>query len=90
MGPDELASREELTLVLNLLVAKFRQQAEFIAEFCGLLQARGILSPQDVANLTDHLKQGECAKKATESYVKLREFLTIHKIARQYLDPPEE
>lgn len=89
MGPDELATREELGLIVRFMFAKFQQQAQTIAALSALLIDRGVLSDAELAALMTGLQDSPNSRKAEAALAKLREFATIHKIARQYLDPPE-
>lgn len=64
------------------------QQGEAIIQIYKLLENKNVVTDPEVLALMNHLRESEHSKKATAAYEKLSEFLTVHKIARQYLDPP--
>jgi hypothetical protein len=90
MGPDELVTREELGMIVRFMFAKFQQQTELVTNLCSLLQDQGTLTEKEILALASRLAKSESSKKATQAYEKLKEFAAIHKISRQYLDPPSE
>jgi hypothetical protein len=90
MGPDELATREELGLIVKLLLAKIGQQADLMGKLLSVLQDKSVFTNQEVIDLSERLKDSPQSIRASKYLEKLREFAAIHKIARQYLDPPED
>jgi len=90
MGPDEFVSREELTLIFKFLLSKIQQQGEAIAYLMPLLsQAQGI-TKAEVDQLIDRIRKSSTTARAKQLDAELQQHQAIHKIAKQYLDPPEE
>lgn len=90
MGPDEFATREELGLVLKLMLAKIRQQAEMISTLASMVRTSGAITEQQFQDLIAQVAESPNTVRAKKADANLREFLAIRKIAKQYLDPPEE
>jgi hypothetical protein len=90
MGPDEHPSREELSMIVRLMFAKFEHQAAIISTLAGLLIAKGVITDGELKKSLERLPDSEAALRVNEALKKLGDFATIHSTARQYLDRLEE
>jgi hypothetical protein len=90
MGPDEYATREELGIMLKFAFAQIQKQGEMIAKLTSLLVDNKALTEQDVAAMLQEFQGSPAAKRFRERLKAVEDFATIHKVARQYLDPQEE
>ena len=90
MGPEEYTSREELSLIVDMLLAKIAMQAEMIAEIISVLKANKTLTAEDMERLTEHVKTSPKVQAAKDSVERVNNFLTMHNIVQLYQNPPEE
>lgn len=51
MGPDEFATRQELSLVFRLLLAKIQQHAELLSVVTVKLAAKGVITTQEFEDI---------------------------------------
>jgi hypothetical protein len=72
------------------MFAKIGQQAGLIAQLSGLLEDKGVFTDDELTELLKRYQASPLSVKAQENLKKFSDFAAIHKIARQYLDPPEE
>jgi hypothetical protein len=90
MGPDEFPTREELGLMLKLTQARINRLARSQIELVNLLTERGIISTPDLDAAAERLQNSPEQQRVDECFERVRQFAEVHKIARPYLDPPEE
>jgi hypothetical protein len=91
MGPDEMASREELGLVLKFIFAKWQQQADLVSGLAELLISNGVISNEQLVSMTRQARESPQSAKASQALQNLKDFLAMHNIVQQYEDlPPED
>jgi hypothetical protein len=90
MGPDEFSTRTEVRLIFTFVIAKMQQQAEMMTDLLRRLQATGALSDQDLQDLVAQAAASPIKEEVKQAELALFEFGDIRKIAKRYLDPPEE
>jgi hypothetical protein len=77
MGPDELATREELGLIVKYLFAKLQQQAEMISTLAGMAATSGGITKDQFNALiaqTEHSQNTARSKEAKAKLVSLQPF----------------
>ena len=89
MGPDEYPTRDELGVVVRLLLAKVQQQAEALSTLTGLLVSKGVLSQESLLELLERVKASPASGRMQQSLQALRDFEASHNILKRYEESGE-
>jgi len=89
MGPDEYATRDELGVVVKMLLAKIQQQAECINALMALLVSQGVIPKEAPLALLAVLKASANHERVQRSLQALRDFEASHNILKRYEEPGE-
>jgi hypothetical protein len=77
MGPDEFVTRQELELVLRLLYARFRHQADAIGRLAGMLAAAPHITRAECEEFLARLQGSPTAEEVKQAAADLKEYEAI-------------
>lgn len=86
MGPDEVATREQLIGAIRYLLSQLQFQSEEKVELLELLARKGLVSQEDIQGMVNTLAQSKAHQRMKQEHDRFCADLRMHREVRTLLE----